>query len=114
LPFASVNYHPVWVGVGQIGLYAWTIINASFYIRRSIGPGAWKVIHYASFFNFAIAVMHGLAAGTDSTYRTVQAAYWFLGGSVLFLTVYRVVSSLAGPERKQPPVPIGSVPPTRD
>jgi predicted ferric reductase len=114
VPFASANYHPVWVGVGQIGLYVWAIINASFYVRRSIGQGTWKVIHYASFFNFAIAVMHGLAAGTDSKYGSAQTAYWFFGGSVLFLTVYRVVSSLAGSERKLPAVSSGSAPPAEN
>jgi len=114
LPFASVNYHPVWVGVGQIGFYVWAIINASFYVRRSIGPGAWKVIHYASFFVFAIALMHGLAAGTDSKTGSAQAAYWFFGGSVLFLTVYRVVSSMAAPDRQLPAAQRGTPPPAGD
>lgn len=103
LPFGSVNYHPVWVGVGQIAFYVWAIISASFYVRHHIGPKLWKLIHYASFFNFSIAVMHGLAAGTDSKLGWAQTIYWIFGGSVLFLTVYRIVLSLAGPEAR--PVP---------
>jgi predicted ferric reductase len=94
MPFGSVNYHPIWVGMGQIGLYAWAIISATFYIRKGIGPKAWKLIHYASFFNFLIAIMHGLASGTDTPVPWVQGLYWFLGGSFLFLTVYRVIISL--------------------
>jgi predicted ferric reductase len=102
LPFASVNYHPIWVGVGQIGLYVWAIVCASFYVRHRIGPKTWKLIHYASFFNFVVALMHGLAAGTDSKFGWAQAVYWILGGSVLFLTVYRMLSSVAGPEQRAP------------
>ena len=94
LPFGSVNYHPFWVGVGQIGLYTWAIISSTFYIRKGIGQKAWKIIHYASFFNFMIAIIHGLASGTDTTLLWAQGIYWFLGGSFLLLTVYRIVSSL--------------------
>jgi predicted ferric reductase len=100
LPFGSINYHPVWVGVGQIAFYVWAIISATFYIRQSIGPKAWKIIHYASFFNFLVALIHGLASGTDSTTAWAQGIYWFLGGSVLFLTVYRICVTLMPPKVK--------------
>jgi predicted ferric reductase len=94
MPFGSVNYHPIWVGVGQIGFYSWAIISATFYVRQWIGPKTWKFIHYASFFNFLIAMMHGLASGTDTSTPWAQGVYWVLGGSVLFLTVYRIIASL--------------------
>jgi predicted ferric reductase len=112
MPFGSVNYHPIWVGIGQIGFYVWAIISATFYIRKLIGSKAWKYIHYVSFFNFIIAMLHGLASGTDTPLSLVQYYYWFLGGSVLFLTVVRVVAGLltsppaAVPARAiQPPAP---------
>jgi predicted ferric reductase len=98
MPFGSVNYHPIWVGVGQIGFYAWAVISATFYVRQWIGSKAWKFIHYASFFNFVIAMMHGLASGTDTALTWAQAIYWLLGGSVLFLTVVRVVAGLIQPK----------------
>ncbi len=100
MPFASVNYHPIWVGVGQIAFYVWAVISVTFYVRHWIGPKAWKLIHYASFFNFIVAMMHGLAAGTDAKFAWAQAIYWILGGTVLFLTAYRVVAGLAGPEHR--------------
>jgi len=96
IPFAGQSYRPIWVGAGQIGLYVWAIISASFYVRKRIGQTGWKLIHFASFFNFVVAVMHGLASGTDTGSVWAQAAYWAFGASVLFLTVYRVVASLAG------------------
>ncbi|MGE5249164.1 MAG: hypothetical protein ACM3QS_03025 [Bacteroidota bacterium] len=98
MPFGSVNYHPVWVGLGQIGFYTWAIISATFYIRQHIGSKAWKFIHYLSFFNFAIAVMHGIASGTDSSTTWAQAVYWTMGGSVLFFTAVRVIAGVVHPK----------------
>jgi predicted ferric reductase len=92
MPFGSVNYHPVWVGLGQIGLYAWALISATFYVRQWIGSKTWKLIHYLSFFNFIVAILHGIASGTDTALPSAQAAYWFMGGTILFLTVVRVVA----------------------
>lgn len=105
MPFGSVNYHPIWVGVGQIGFYAWAIISATFYVRQLIGSKAWKFIHYASFFNFFIAVMHGIASGTDSGTPWAQTVYWFMGGSVLFLTVARVMAGLIQQKPKPRAIP---------
>ena len=113
MPFGSQNYHPIWVGVGQIGLYTWAVISASFYIRQQIGSRAWKVIHYASFFNFLIAIMHGLAVGSDGSTLWGQAVYWTFGGSVLFLTIYRVIASALGREVRAPIPPPGSTQPTQ-
>ncbi len=104
LPFGSVNYHPIWVGVGQIGFYVWAIVSITFYIRQRIGSKAWKLIHYASFFNFMIAIMHGVASGTDSVTPWAQAVYWILGGSVLFLTVVRILAGLMPPAQRPRPV----------
>ena len=105
MPFGSVNYHPVWVGIGQIGLYAWAIISVSFYVRQWIGSKAWKFIHYLSFANFIIVMLHGLGAGTDATAPWAQAVYWVLGGSVVFFTAFRIVAGLL-----QPKLPVRAAP----
>ena len=101
IPFSSQGYRPFWVGLGQVGLYVWAIVNLTFYIRKGIGQSVWKVIHYASFFVFVVAIMHGLASGTDTGSPWAQGAYWMMGASAFFLTVYRVVISLSGPEDRR-------------
>jgi hypothetical protein len=45
VPFAAGQYHPFWVGLGQLGFYAWAIITGSFYVRKSIGQKTWRVLH---------------------------------------------------------------------
>ncbi|HEX2998378.1 MAG TPA: hypothetical protein VHP14_26365, partial [Anaerolineales bacterium] len=72
VPFATVDYRPLWVGVGQIGFYVWLIVNLSFYIRRLIGQKTWRVLHYLSFAMYIMGLAHGLFSGTDTSASWAQ------------------------------------------
>jgi predicted ferric reductase len=100
IPFAGGQYHPFWVGLGQLGFYAWAILAGSFYVRKGIGQKTWRVLHYVSFLAYVGALVHGIAAGTDSSLGWVQAFYWITGGSFLFLFTYRVINSLVEKAQK--------------
>jgi predicted ferric reductase len=91
VPFNSTGYKPVWVGWGQIGFYLLAIVGLSFYVRKRLGNRSWRLIHYFSFFMFALALLHGIFAGTDSTAVAIQIFYWITGASLLFLLVYRIL-----------------------
>jgi predicted ferric reductase len=91
IPFASASYRPLWVGLGQIGLYLMALIMFSFYVRRWIGARAWRLIHYLSFAVFALALIHGLFSGTDGSTPWAIWMYVSTGVSVLAMTVYRIV-----------------------
>ena len=51
------------------------------------------MIHLVSYIAFLAAAVHGLFAGTDSPLLTVQVMYLLTTLSVVFLTVYRIVTS---------------------
>jgi predicted ferric reductase len=91
LPFAYQNYKPVWVGIGQLALYAWAIVIASFYIRKQLGNRTWRLIHFASFLAFSLVLVHGLVSGTDSHTIWASILYWSAGASVLLLLFYRIL-----------------------
>jgi predicted ferric reductase len=91
IPFASTSYQPLWVGLGQIGLYLMAMVTFSFYIRQWIGARAWRTIHYLSFGVFALALLHGLFSGTDSSLPWAFWMYVSTGASVLAMTIYRIV-----------------------
>ena len=91
IPFASSSYQPIWVGLGQVGLYLMALITFSFYTRRWIGARAWRTIHYLSFAVFALALLHGLFSGTDSSLPWALWMYMSTGASVLAMTAYRKV-----------------------
>lgn len=99
MPFASTNYKPIWVGLGQLAFYALILVSASFYMRKSLGARLWRLIHILSFVGFVGALAHGVWSGSDAGAAWVQGLYWFAGGSVLFLTVYRTIGGLL-PEKR--------------
>jgi len=90
IPFTTVDYKPLWVGLGQLAIYLWVIIMASFYIRSSLGGKSWRWVHYLSYLVFGLALAHGLAAGTDSAAPWAAGMYWGSAASLLFLLIYRI------------------------
>ena len=54
-------------------------IYASFALRRRIGTRVWRRLHWLTYAVFALATVHGLAAGTDSGRPWALALY---GGAV--------------------------------
>jgi predicted ferric reductase len=102
-PFAAGTYRPFWVGLGQIGFYTWAIVAVTFYMRGLIGQKGWRLVHFASFASYLMALVHGLTAGTDTLLPWAQQFYWLSGGSLLFLLMVRIVGSLvSGLERPAP------------
>ncbi len=97
IPFASLDYRPLWVGLGQIGFYLLGLVSLSFYVRRQIGSGLWRLIHYLSFAVYALALAHGVLSGTDSAAPWAQNFYFVTGGSLLFFVAYRVLASTFKP-----------------
>jgi predicted ferric reductase len=101
LPFASQDYKPFWVGLGQLAFYLLVLVVASFYVRRWIGQQSWRWIHYASFLLFLLALAHGIASGTDSQTEWAGALNWFYLASLLFLVFYRVLATRPAPRTGQ-------------
>ncbi|MDH5607084.1 MAG: ferric reductase-like transmembrane domain-containing protein [Anaerolineae bacterium] len=94
IPFASKNYHPFWVGIGQIGFYVWVIVAFSFYFRKMIGARAWRKLHFFSFIAYLMALFHAFSSGTDSNVLWVASYYWWTGGIFIFLLIYRILVSI--------------------
>ncbi len=90
VPFASTDYQPLWVGLGQISFYLMISVTLSFYVRRLIGGRAWRTVHYVSFGIFALALAHGIWSGSDSGTAWAQWAYAASGLSLVALTFYRI------------------------
>jgi predicted ferric reductase len=101
-PFASEQYKPLWVGLGQLAGYGMLGVSLSFYVKKQIGPRGWRAVHFLSFLVFGLTLAHGVASGTDTAAPAITALYWASGGSVLFLTTYRVLTARYGERRRQP------------
>lgn len=95
VPFAS-PYRPIWVGIGQVGLYLIAVVHGSFYVRRRIGQRTWRRLHYLTFLAFVASVIHGVLSGTDSNAPWAWLIYASSAAIVTILLIIRVVLSMSG------------------
>jgi predicted ferric reductase len=91
LPFNSVNYRPLWVGIGQLSFYLGLVVSLTFYVRKQIKPRTWRLVHYLSFAQFLLVMVHGLYSGTDATAPWAIQIYYWSAASLLFLFIYRML-----------------------
>jgi len=112
VPFTTVGYKPLLVGLGQVGFYVWLLVALSFYVRSKIGPKTWRAIHYISFISYCMALYHGITSGTDTKMMWAQSYYWISGASLLFLLMYRIIVSIAAKFSKPPVRKMPTVTPT--
>ncbi len=105
IPFSYSGYEPLWVGLGQLSLYGMAIVGLSFYVKQWIGRTMWRVIHFISFAIWLLSLLHALFSGSDTA--LLSGLYWVSGGSVLFLTIYRILVSFlpAKPRPARNPAP---------
>jgi predicted ferric reductase len=94
VPFATQQYRPLWVGLGQIAFYSWAIVVGSFYIRKQLGNRTWRLVHFISFLTFVFVLIHGIFSGTDSTTPWANILYWTAAGSTLLLLFYRILTTV--------------------
>jgi len=100
IPFASENYRPLWVGIGQVAFYLMVPVAFSFYARRFLGYKLWRLIHYLSFVIYLFVTLHGLWAGTDTTTAGMLGLYSITILTIYFLIVYRILASVRQPRRQ--------------
>jgi predicted ferric reductase len=91
IPFASANYEPLWVGIGQVAFYLLVPVTLSFYARKRLGTRTWRTIHGISYAVFVLGLFHAVFSGTDSPTIWAGTLYWGTGVSVFALTVYRLI-----------------------
>ncbi|MEO8288374.1 MAG: hypothetical protein ABI670_18270 [Chloroflexota bacterium] len=100
IPIVDAPYRPLWVALGQIGLYLSVLVTFTFYVRKQIGNRTWHLIHLLSYGVFAMSLLHGLLSGTDSSNLWVVAMYWASGVSLLGFTIHRMTMRKAVPVRQ--------------
>ncbi|MBI1757908.1 MAG: ferric reductase-like transmembrane domain-containing protein [Actinobacteria bacterium] len=62
VPFTSV-YRPLWLGLGAIAFDLVVALVATSLMRPRIDPRGWRIVHWAAYACWPLAVAHGLGAG---------------------------------------------------
>ncbi|MFI5392672.1 MAG: ferric reductase-like transmembrane domain-containing protein [Myxococcota bacterium] len=108
LPMRS-TYRPIPITFGIAAMFAMVVIMVSSWLRKPIGVRLWRAIHLAAVPAFALALGHGIFAGSDTNRPWMAAMYAFTGLSVVFLTIVRGLTYGYRPPRPERPVPSRAV-----
>jgi sulfoxide reductase heme-binding subunit YedZ len=86
-----VAYRPLPVALGVVAAWLLVTITASFWLRKRIGARVWRRLHWLTYALFALATVHGVTAGTDTTQPWVHGLYLGAVGAVAGATVWRAL-----------------------
>lgn len=65
IPFSS-PYRWFWLGLGGVGLYLIAAIVVTSLLRPLFGRRAWRLVHWATYAAWPVALVHGIGTGTDT------------------------------------------------
>jgi hypothetical protein len=65
IPFTG-TYRPLWLGLGALAFDLMIVLVLTSLVRRRLGYGAWRAIHWLAYASWPIAVLHGLGTGSDT------------------------------------------------
>jgi hypothetical protein len=100
VPFVS-HYRPLWIALGIVATDLLIAVYVSEWIRPHVGYRWWRRFHYFSFVVFGLALVHGLATGSDSRTPWAIAVY---SASVVLVGALISVRALPGPGEQSHPI----------
>jgi hypothetical protein len=102
----TAPWRPITVAAGVVAGYLMLALALSFHVRRRIGQRKWRLLHYASFAAFALALGHALHAGTDLQGTTGLVFGAIAISPILWLVFARILMprQAAAPRRRPLPV----------
>jgi predicted ferric reductase len=91
----ALSYRPWWLGLGTLAadLVLAAVLTSA--LRRYLGYRTWRAVHWTTYGAWLLAVVHGVAIGTDSREPWVLAVYAGSVAGVVVAGATRVVRSPA-------------------
>ena len=86
------TYRPGSVALGIVSLYVLLAIELTSLAMRRLPRRVWHGIHLSSYALFALAMVHGLTAGTDRHNALFQWTCLLVAAIVLFMTLVRILA----------------------
>jgi hypothetical protein len=103
IPFLS-TYRPVWVALGITAGYLALAVYLSERVRGRVGYAWWRRFHAFAFLAFAMALVHGIATGSDTRTPWGLALY---GGSLFLVGFLLILRLFPDPPKRSRPVTAG-------
>ena len=91
IPYGSA-YRPLWLGFGALAFDLLLAVTATSLLRQRIGYRAWRVVHWAAYACWPVALLHGLGTGTDTRLGWVLALNLACLAAVIAAVWWRLAS----------------------
>lgn len=91
-PFVG-SYRPFWVGLGAVAFDLLLAVTLTSVLRRRIGFGSWRAVHWLTYASWPIALLHGLGTGSDVKSTWLLALSLACLVSVLVAVLLRVLAA---------------------
>lgn len=101
VPFLS-HYRPLWIALGIVATYLLIAVYLSERVRPYVGYAWWRRFHELSFAIFGLALVHGIATGSDVRTPWAIAIY---AGSVVLVGALVLVRAFPPTEERAHPIP---------
>ena len=101
VPLVS-HYRPLWIALGIVASYLLIAVYLSERVRPYIGYAWWRRFHEISFAIFGLALVHGIATGSDVRTPWAIAIY---AGSVVLVGALVLVRAFPPTEERAHPIP---------
>lgn len=62
----GASYRPIWLGLGVVAAEIMVAVIVTSLLRDRVGPRLWRLVHWAAYGSWPIAVVHGLGTGSDA------------------------------------------------
>ena len=91
LPFTS-GYRRIWLGLGAVAFDLLLAVLVTSLLRTRINPRVWRLVHWAGYACWPVALVHGLGTGTDGGARWVLAISAACALAVLAAAAWRLTA----------------------
>jgi predicted ferric reductase len=88
VPFVGA-YRPLWLGLGAVAFDLLLAVGLTSILRARIGHRAWRIVHWAAYGSWPVAVIHGLATGSDVRQSWMAVVYLACATAALGAVVAR-------------------------
>lgn len=90
-PFTG-SYRPIWLGLGVVSMELLVALTVTSLLRQRIGFRAWRVVHWAAYACWPLAMLHTLGTGSDQRSGWAVILGVLCVASVVFALVARLTS----------------------
>ena len=89
VPFGAA-YRPLWTGLGVIAAELFLALIVTSLIRHRLGFRVWRVVHWAGYLCWPVALVHTLGTGTDVRPGWAMALNGLCGATVAAAILWRL------------------------